>query len=228
MMSVLPTANLVFLAAALLLFAVWGWPHLWIVCIVLLSRKVRCMFAEAGDGVPEEDVGPETQQIIEALHALGFSLLGVKLEWRPLHHGKELAFAAEQQQCFASIHGFARGKPHYYFYTPFTDGAVVLTSDLPVDPVKTDTFFHGGLANTPPRRVLDLHLRHVQRMIADGHQPYETYDRASRIEATYAYYANRGAAAVRGKLLLRGLVQVGFSLGLVVLALLLLLWTLWS
>jgi hypothetical protein len=227
-MYIFEVCDLVFLLVALLVFAFVGWPCLRMSVIILLSRKVRCTFAEGPDAMPPEDCSDAAYQLMETLEDMGFHLLGVKLEWRPLQRGKELAFASERDRCFASVHRFTGAAPHYYFYTPFTDGAVVLTSDLGVDALRTDTFWHSGLPNTSPRRVFDLHLRHVDAMIEDGHEPYEVLDRAARIEATYAYYANPGSAALQGRFLKRFLLLGGFSISLVVLALLLLAWRIWQ
>lgn len=215
--------DVVFLLIALVLFALWGLPNLMLFFKLLFPRKVRCSFEEGDATIDAGEYPEETQQLHGDLTQMGFEPLGIKCEQRPLQSVKELAYASAAEKSFAAVHGFDSRAPHYYFYTPFRDGAVVLTCDLPMDPVRTDTFLHCGVPEKAPAQVFDQHRKYVEKMRRKGHEPYKDYTRKSRLEATHAYYTNAGAGKLQSHLLQKSLRNAGMSLGLVVLAVLFLL-----
>src|SRR5438552_4156310 len=132
---------------------------------------------------------------------------------------RSLAFEAGEEKVFASIVGLDRANSSYYFYTPFVDGAVVLTSCQEIlQPVKTGTFVHQGFKGRTMDELLALHLKAVSTMVAAGHQPFDKYTRDTRIQATDMYYANPDATIMQRKL--RSKLVGGFAstLGLLILA----------
>jgi hypothetical protein len=220
--------DIIFVLITFVLFALWGLPNLRVVLILLFSHTVESHFEEDEDGIVPEDYPEETQKLIGSLRELGFVPLGIKSEKRPLQSGKELAFASAEDQCFAAVFRYESEAPHFYFYTPFRDGAVVLTADHGMEAVRTETFLHWGVPNKLPVEVLQQHRKQVERMSKNGHEPYRVYSRKSRLQATEGYYDNPGASKLQKKLFWKSLGNFGTSVGLVLLAVLFLLYRFWK
>lgn len=209
--------DLIFLAITLVLFAVWGIPNLVGFLRCLVPGKVDRDFET--DAIDPEDYSKETQEIIGALSALGFVPLGVKVE-RPKTGpaAQELSYAAAEDRSFASIHGMHRQQPNMYFFTPFQDGAVVLTGDIAMQPVRSPNFLHQGVAGSDRAEQWRRHLREVEKMTKAGHLPFGSFTRDDRLKATDIYYANPAAQGLQRDLRFKTLKNFGMSLGLVVLA----------
>lgn len=217
--------NLILLAIALLSFVAWGWPNLKVAVRILCSRRTRSRFVAGPEGIVAGSFPAASRKLISAMESLGFLPLGIKQEKRPFLKGQELAFAAPERKCFASIHRFQSDSPLYYFYTPYQDGAVVLTNPLAIDGLRIDGFYYGCL---PGRSVADIfaeHCRRADNMAAAGHATYDQFDQPARLRATDGFYQNLGATLLERRRLSGPLRSATMSLLLVVLAVA---WLVWS
>jgi hypothetical protein len=127
------------------------------------------------------------------------------------HSIRALALASDE--AFASINNLG-DRPHFYFYTPFQDGSVVLTNDSNRNPADTDGFIHGGIPGGSPAGVLELHRKRVETMRGRHHEPYETFNRDTRTKASHAWNARPEVAKlhtrIAGRLLRSFLVCLAF------------------
>ncbi len=196
---------------ALFVFCTWGLRHLKHCVPLLFARRGRFWFDGGPDQIVNGEWDDKTRRVIDDLVNLDFEPLGIKFESFPFRTSSEIAFAASEKQTFASIHGFQRGVPHYYFYTPFEDGAVVVTSDFQHKGVRTDRFTHAGTSTQEMREVLVEHAKNVQKMARSARQPYAKYDQQARIRATQAYYDNPGSGIMTRGILLKTLQNAGIS-----------------
>ncbi len=204
--------SLVAFGIALFAFCTWGWQNLRYCLPLLTGRRGRFWFDGGPEAITNQEWSGRTQEILGGLEDLGFRPLGIKVESFPLRTGSEIAFAAPEKRAFASIHGYLHGTPHYYFYTPFEDGSVVLTSGFPHAGARTDGFTHVGTSATGMAAVLADHEQNVQEMARPGRQPCRQYDQQARIRATEAYYDHPGCGNLTGRLRLKALQNVGVSL----------------
>jgi hypothetical protein len=217
-------SSVLFFAVALFVFYVWGWPNLKLAVPLLFARKRRCAF-EAGPQRLDKREWPEAfRPLIDELASLDFQPLGVKVESRPFRVARELAFASPEKRTFASIHGLERGVPNYYFYTPYDDGSVVLTSNHAMETVRTDRFLQTGMPHQEMSQVLASHTKNVEKMTGPKRQPIAQYDQEARIRATHAYYDNPGSEVLIQSAASGALRNAGISLLFLVTALAVLVW----
>jgi hypothetical protein len=209
---------------ALIIFCTWGVQNIKVCLPLLFIRRGRYSFEQDQDAITQPEWPENTRELIDGLARLEFKPLGIKVEARPFQRLKELAFASVERQAFAAIHGHDRGAPHYYFYTPYEDGSVVLTSDIPMETVRTDRFIHTGVPGAEMSEVWAQHARNSQKMARPGRQPYATYDQETRIRATKAYYDNPGSGIIAHTIMVNALRNSGICLVLLVLATGVLLW----
>jgi hypothetical protein len=215
-------SDIVLVAMTVVLFLMWGLPNLRVFFILLFPRKIRSAFEGDADAIQPDDYPEKTQELLSSLAALGFQPLGIKSEQQPLLRVQELSYASAEDRTFAAVCRYEGEHPHYYLYTPFQDGAVVLTTTQAMEPVRTDTFVHHGVTQKSPAEVLEQHRKQVEKMSKKGHEPYNDFGRAARLKATDAYYANPGAAQLQNQLFHKSMRNAGTSLGLVLLAVLML------
>jgi hypothetical protein len=220
--------DLIFVGFALVLFGIWGLPNLKMVLAHLLSRKVKCKFESDAEEVDPDEYPEQTRKLLGELEELGFQLLGVRSERRPFVYVRGLDYAHPEGQTFASLragmNGLESGRASYYFYTPYEDGAVMITSSAPIPPFETVNFFHGGFPDRTPSELYALHRKKADKMTRKGHQPYHEYDRDARIRATHAYYDNPGSRQMSHAAFMKCLGNFATSVGLVVLSLLVIIW----
>ncbi|MDB5310848.1 MAG: hypothetical protein JWO38_5050 [Gemmataceae bacterium] len=209
--------EIIFLVITLVAFAVWGLPNLQTFLRLMFPGKIRSEFEE--QEIDPADYARPVRDLIDALTGLGFHPLGIKVENPPTGAAVwDLSFAAADHQAFASIHSLDKDEPHYYFYTPFQDGAVVLTSDARSESVKTPIYVRQAAPDRPMEEVLQVHQKAVKKMTAAGHTQYDRFDHEARVQATTDYYANPDATAFIRKLRWKALGNFASSLGLVILA----------
>jgi hypothetical protein len=141
--------------------------------------------SEAKDEKRQELVRP----IIEKMEALGFKSLGVMLEKQPLwaKTTREIALSSSQDKIFASI-GFRHNEPSYFFYTPFTEGQVVITAYNAFRHFRKDNFVSTVVSSGEPSEMLEEHKKLVKEFIDKGYSPLQDYSRESLIDATNQYY----------------------------------------
>jgi hypothetical protein len=205
-------ASAVLLSIALLLCCTWGLQNLKHGLPLLIAPRGRFRFDGGPEKIENNEWDVQTREIIGGLENLGFKPLGMKVE--SFLHGTtlEIAFASPEKLAFASIHGFQRGHARYYFYTPFEDGAVVVTSGFQHAGVRTEQFTHTGSSAKEMSIVLDDHEKNVQEMARPGRQPCRQYDQEARLRATEAYYQNPGCRILTRGIRLKRLRNAGGAL----------------
>jgi hypothetical protein len=129
------------------------------------------------------------QHLSEQLEALGFLKLGIKIEKPPLWEkaGRELAFASIKARAFASIF-VIKNKTTCYFYTPFSEGQVVLTANDGFTGVATGNFMQSVVASADLEELLGIHQKRVEAFCTKGFTTFQEYTRETRIIATSQYY----------------------------------------
>jgi hypothetical protein len=220
--------DLVLIAFAAAAFALWGLPNLKVFLAYLLARRVKCEFESDAARVDPAEYPAATQQLIAELAELGFRPLGVRSERRPFVYVRGLDYVHPAGQTFASLHagvkGLELGRASFYFYTPYKDGAVVITSSAPIPPFQNGNFMHGGYPGKTPGELYDLHRKRVDRMTAQGHEPCDQFDQAARVRATHAYYANPASRQMESGAAMKCLGNFAGSAGLLVLSVLFFVW----
>lgn len=203
------------IALGLILFAAVGWPALVHLIQIVVPGSIRCDFAGGPEAVTDGDFTPETQMLVNELQDLGFKPVGIKREWWPFRpKSRALTLASPEARAFADIYRLGPS-PHMYFYTPFTDGAVVLTNDLDHMSVQTDSFVRTGIRDGAPAALLEHHGKHVREMAERGHAPLDRFDQETRLAATHSYYARSETRELLGQLAVKFLVTVLIILGLI-------------
>ena len=156
--------------------------------------------------VEREDV----QKLISELKANNFEYIGIKVEkpllWRPLV--EEVSLRSIEAQTFASIF-INKRKARYYFFTPFTEGQIVLTTNSSFPIVNNDEIIQSRVALDEPKQVLTIHRNCVDLFIEKGHTPFKEYTKQTRIDATNMYY---GSNFVRKHMRTLGVISLIFFL----------------
>lgn len=198
-----------------ILFAVVDWPALVHRIQIVVSCSIRCDFAAGPEAVTGGEFSPETQQLIGQLQDLGFKPVGIKREWWPFRpKSRALTFASQEARAFADI-DWLGPSPHMYFYTPFTDGAVVLTNDHDQMSMAKDGFVRTGIRDGAPAALLEYHGKRLREMAERGHLPLDRFDQQTRLEATHSYYARSETRELFGQLAVKFLLTLLIILGLI-------------
>jgi len=215
---------LVFFGLSLILFLTKGLKNL-VYSLPLIFRRSGTFWFEAGpESIAGAELAPATQSLISELTRLGFVPLGTKAEKFPFRRTNSLDFASKERQTYASLIGYRGERPHCYFYTPFEDGSVVLTSDFPHDGAQADGFIHSGSSGATPDAVLADHRQRVESMTRPGRQPCRTYDQSARLRATAAYYDHPGSGLLTRRLQLQALANAASYFGMLAAATGLVIW----
>jgi hypothetical protein len=156
-----------------------------------VAEQLKSGFEPDGTTVPFEEQQPCKAQLEQAA-TLGFQRLGVK--WEDPGRGRrlqEVSFASTEHRCFLSWFMGSAGVPLFYAFTPFNDGALVLTScgggwESIDAPTATRTVLPVGTLET----VLTRHALAVRAMEEKGHVPFQRFDQQARLQATDVYYRN--------------------------------------
>jgi hypothetical protein len=172
---------------------------------VLLLRPsgIRAAFTGGPESLEDLAESAGAHQLVDRIIALGFEPLGVKVEYFPLWGSvSSLALASPKARAFASIGVRGQSVRVLYYYTVFTDGALVLTADGLFQPLEQDDYVISVIPATSPRELLDIHHEQLDRLIDNGHNPLEDYSQEARLAATDLFYA---AAPSRRRLRVVGL-----------------------
>jgi hypothetical protein len=202
----LRTFNLLVAAFALVQIVRYGRKAL-----LFLFPRVRV--AEGVEG------GPRSASLLRAeaeLEDLGFRRLGVLHERAALgtHALEVVAYANPERAAFADAF-VERGapSPRVQFFTPFRDGAVVLTADFERPTVANARVLASGSPEASLAEVLSAHETGVRRFATAHGPPEVTLDLAARLEAARGYYDGEGRRELaHGKALAFGLVVFGMVL----------------
>lgn len=203
---------------AMFIFCTWGLKSLKDGMPLLIGLRGRFQFTDGPEAIANTKWDRKTLAIIDGLVNFGFAPLGIKVEIFQHRTTSEIALASSERQVFASIHGYRRGDPHYYLYTPFEDGAVVVTSEVEYAGVRTDRFIHAGTSEKEMAIVLAEHEKNVRTMASPERQPFRQYDQEARIRATELYYANPDCGILTRGIRLRRLVEAGLAFAFVLTA----------
>jgi hypothetical protein len=184
--------NIFFVILAVLLAAFIIWQGRVIIprlASFLLPMKRNLYFEEQSQQIGDETRRAALQPVIEKLEALGFKQIGLMVEKFPLWAGvsRELTMVSATERIIVSL-GFRRGKPSYFFYTPFTGGGVIITAYNSFRDFKRDDFSTFVIVSGEPEEMLESHKKQVADFINSGYTPYSEYTQESVIEATRQYY----------------------------------------
>jgi hypothetical protein len=89
-----------------------------------------------------------------------------------------------------------KGRAVYFYYTPFTDGSVLLTANGAFRPTNKKGYFVQTVPSGSPSTLLAAHQERQRFFMAQGLVPFSEYTPASRLEATRLFYANRSVRNV--------------------------------
>jgi hypothetical protein len=157
----------------------------------VLPTSLECGF-EGNEAAPPANCSNLARELCRRLEALAFEPLGVKWEQIGLRaRTREVSYACQERQAFASIFAFEGSRPRLYFVTPFQDGAVVLTGCYRRSPLHSDLAIATGLPGADVGAALEAHARNVQEMASKGHLPFDKWAREERLAATQLWYENR-------------------------------------
>jgi hypothetical protein len=156
-------------------------PTVW---FCLWPRVLRSWFESGPEGI-EGVASPAARDLISALKELGFEALGVKVEKTPFRSpARELAFVASDRRCYASV-GNRPHRPRLYYFTPFSIGGLVLTSNGAFPRIGSATVAQQSYPKCGARELL---AHHHEGLASLGQRGEVVPTTAARLEATYAYY----------------------------------------
>jgi hypothetical protein len=181
------------LIVPVLLYLVWlSWRMFPILVYAFGLSAIRYQFVDMPDEVPTSATASQVDEIMNQLQQLGFRRLGLKAEKLPLWSSTlyEISLANSGVHAFASILKDPK-RCVYYFFTPFTNGAVLLTAShgAAFPPIQSEDCVQQVSTYDSPERVLAVHQEQLQRLTAAGLVPFYSYSQESRLEATRQYYA---------------------------------------
>ncbi|HUK66013.1 MAG TPA: hypothetical protein VLV17_04245 [Anaeromyxobacteraceae bacterium] len=183
------TFNLLVAVFALVQLARYARPGL-----LFLAPVVRV------EGVPEaEGRSTESLRLGATLEELGFALLGVLHQRAALGAFTSEAdvYASSSGAAFADIEeGGARG-PRVQFFTPFGDGAAVLTAGFERPSIVTPRLEAAGMPEAPLEDVLAAHELAVRRLSLTHGPPRVSMDLEARVAAARSFYAKEGRRDLR-------------------------------
>jgi hypothetical protein len=149
-------------------------------CLPNLLAVLGLAFHNGIAGGPS-DVEPDGsdpchEDLHRQLEALGFTPLGRYWEgWRFGKTFHEVAYASEQERCFASVFGLAHADHHVAFLTTFTDGATVITKNIDGVVMRTEDLRAVYVPTNVLPELLAEHRRHVGEFRAAGRVPTSDY-----------------------------------------------------
>jgi len=155
--------------------------------IFLRPGWIRTRIAGGADQV----VGttPAMRQMLGELEDDGFEPLGVITEKRPLRQGvEEQVLVHLEGGCYAGVRQVGN-EAWLSLISPFSDGAMVITTDYRFPSVDADDYLAGGLPGNGPLELLNAHRRRVQRFIEAGHPLDDRFTLEARAQAGEAFYA---------------------------------------
>jgi hypothetical protein len=166
-----------------------------IVVLCLWPRSVRVWFEAGPDGIGAL-ASRAAQDVIAVLTELGFGPIGVKVE-KPLFRRaiRELSFVAQDRRCYGAVAGGSRSR--LYFYTPFPDGGLVLTSNGSFPKIKAATVLQQSFPRCGPQELLG---RHQEALASLGRNGEVSPTPESRIAATHHYYATPEVRRALGRI----------------------------
>ena len=135
-----------------------------------------------------------------ALEGLGFVPVGAVRERGPVGtFARDAdAYASAARGVFADVlEGRTLDGPRVEFFTPFADGAAVLTANARLRAVVSARCQLGGLPGAPLEAVLAAHEKAVARFASLHGPPVVREAIDARVDAARAWYAGEGRRALR-------------------------------
>ena len=135
-----------------------------------------------------------------SLEELGFTPLGVKHERSALGalDAQDDVYASVERAAFADVIEPRRGGgPGVVFFTPFEDGAAVLTANFPRRAIATERVQAGGIPDAPLEAVLAAHEVAVQRFTVRHGKPAVAAELEARLAAAKAWFQGEGRRELR-------------------------------
>jgi hypothetical protein len=181
------------LTIPVLLYLIWlSWQMFPVLAFALNPSAIRYQFVDMPDETPISATASQVDELIRQLQQLGFRRLGLKAEKLPLWSNTlyEISLANSDVRAFASIVRDPK-RCIYYFFTPFTDGTILLTAGkgAAFPPIQSEDCLQQVSTDNSPGQVLAVHQEQLQRLTAKGLAPFYSYTQESRLEATRQYYA---------------------------------------
>lgn len=207
-----------------LLFFLWIAKEILPSLLTLVSlRSLKFSFLGRREEQQVIAASTRTQEKIEMLQGLGFSLLGVKVEKLPLW-GKqylEISLVSASAETYASMMLDPYNNPaEVYFYTPLKGYGLIFTRayNAGVEVEWADT----SVKNIPSRNLQEAYKSHQERLRLfkdKGLLPEAGSSQQTRLEATRMFYASKYSRLQSRRLILSQLVALVFSILVLVLAL---------
>jgi hypothetical protein len=139
-----------------------------------------------------QELNDEVENCVNKLKTKGFEHIGIRVE-KSLIWGaprRELTLVSEADHAFACVFVESR-TPKYYFYTPFSDDGIVISSYLAY---KNKNQNGACIYRTNKDNLDDIwntHRQNVANFIEKGFIPYRQYTWQTRLKAAYQFYRNR-------------------------------------
>ena len=158
--------------------------------LLVTPTAIQCEFEEGSEALVGEAGSEGVCELLERLRQLAFTPLGIKVELQPLGSKfRELALASREAKSFASILVVKHlPRLYYYYYTPFEDGAIVLTANGLFRSTELPDYIISAIPGTTPRELLLFHKADIDKMIDAGHRPFSEFTQESRVDATGLFY----------------------------------------
>jgi hypothetical protein len=198
---------IILLIAVILIFQIVR-KSLPVIRLLYQPVRVSCQFIEMSEnntGVIEHD---GIQDLANNLESIDFTFIGIKSEQLnlPIDPVQEVSFASHKKKSFVSI--LTRGKKVvYYFYTPFTDGSIVLTANTSFAEREADKFSIKTVKSANLADLINVHQERVQAFINVGSEPFQKYTQETRLRATELFYASEGSRKYMQSIGLRSLLS---------------------
>jgi len=174
-----------------------------LVQVVRYARRGLFFLAPAVQVLPLEDEPDRSAHRLRlgaALEELGFVLLGVACERAALgaFSSEADAYVSPGRAAFADVlEEDATRRARVRFFTPFPDGAAVLTAGFEKRAVLSPRLEAGGMPDAPLEDLLAAHEVAVRRFAARHGPPQVAPELAARLAAARAYYAGVGRSELR-------------------------------
>jgi hypothetical protein len=133
-------------------------------------------------------------ELLDAFKALGFSLLGLKVEHTPLWGPTflEISLVSEPSKTYASIVLHPDASPvSQYCYTPFQQGGMVFTRDFAAgEEAEGERLSVKNLPEASPTELVSNHLQRVDIFCGRGMTSSVRDSHEARLAATNAFYSS--------------------------------------
>ncbi len=161
-----------------------------VVSIFFYPRGMRFRFEQGLSHLETLLRNKRVKQVTKDLESLGYSLLGVFSESAIfVPTVKSVVYASAEHKAFVSI-ASPTVKAYTCFFTPFTDGEVLLTADGYFKKIDTEDCAVQVLSRASIKQLFEAHQKRLQDFEAAGANPFAEYTQATRLQTFRMIYAN--------------------------------------